>query len=71
MWVPKGTPKEIIDRLYAEVVKILQQPDIKALWDSQGATAGGQSPAEFAKFQRAEIERWGKVVRDAKIKIDN
>ena len=33
MWVPKGTPKEVTDRLYAEVVKILQMPDIKALWD--------------------------------------
>jgi tripartite-type tricarboxylate transporter receptor subunit TctC len=71
MWVPKGTPKDITDRLYAEVVKILQQPDIKTLWESQGATAGGQPPAEFGKFQRSEIERWGKVVRDAKIKIDN
>jgi tripartite-type tricarboxylate transporter receptor subunit TctC len=71
MWVPKGTPKEITDRLYAEVVKILQMPDIKALWDSQGATAPGIPPAEFARFQRTEIERWGKVVRDAKIKIDN
>jgi tripartite-type tricarboxylate transporter receptor subunit TctC len=71
MWVPKGTPREITDRLYQEVVKILQMPDIKALWETQGATAGGQPPAEFARFQRAEIERWGKVVRDAKIKIDN
>ena len=71
MWVPKGTPREISDRLYQEVVKILQMPDIKALWDTQGATAGGQPPAELARFQRAEIERWGKVVRDAKIKIDN
>ena len=71
MWVPKGTPKEVTDRLYAEVVKILQMPDIKALWDSQGAVAPAIPPAEFAKFQRAEIERWGKVVRDAKIKIDN
>ena len=71
MWVPKGTPKEVTDRLYAEVVKILQMPDIKALWDSQGAAAPAPSPAEFARFQRSEIERWGKVVRDAKIKIDN
>src|SRR5688572_9776988 len=71
MWVPKGTPKEITDKLYQEVVKILQMPDIKALWDTQGAVAGAQPPAEFAKFQRAEIERWGKVVRDANIKIDN
>jgi tripartite-type tricarboxylate transporter receptor subunit TctC len=71
MWVPKGTPKEITDKLYAEVVKILQMPDIKALWDSQGATAPATPPAEFAKYQRSEIERWGKVVRDAKIRIDN
>ena len=71
MWVPKGTPKDVTDRLYAEVVKILQQPDIKTLWDSQGATAGAQPPAEFARFQRSEIDRWGKVVREAKIKIDN
>jgi tripartite-type tricarboxylate transporter receptor subunit TctC len=71
MWVPKGTPKEVVDKLYAEVVKTLAMPDIKKLWDSQGATAPAMPPAEFAKFQRAEIERWGKVVRDAKIKIDN
>jgi tripartite-type tricarboxylate transporter receptor subunit TctC len=71
MWVPKGTPKEVTDKLYAEVVKILAMPDIKALWDTQGAVAPAQPPAEFARFQRAEIERWGKVVRDAKIKIDN
>ena len=71
MWVPKGTPKEVTDRLYAETVKILQMPDIKALWDTQGATAPATTPAEFAKFQHAEIERWAKVVREAKIKIDN
>jgi len=71
MWVPKGTPKEITDRLYHEVVKILQMPDIKALWDTQGATAGSQPPAEFGRFVHSEVDRWGKVVRDAKIKIDN
>jgi tripartite-type tricarboxylate transporter receptor subunit TctC len=71
MWVPKGTPKEVTDKLYQEVAKILQMPDIKALWDTQGATAGGQPPAEFGKFLRGEVERWGKVVKDANIKIDN
>jgi tripartite-type tricarboxylate transporter receptor subunit TctC len=71
MWVPKGVPKEITDRLYQEVAKILQMPDIKALWDTQGATAGGQPPAEFGKFLRSEVERWNKVVRDAKVKVDN
>jgi len=71
MWVPKGTPKEITDRLYQEVVKALQQPDIKNIWEQQGAVAGGQPPAEFGRFLRSEVRRWGKVVKDANIKIDN
>jgi tripartite-type tricarboxylate transporter receptor subunit TctC len=70
LWAIKGTPKEAIDRMYAETVKAMQQPDMKQIWDAQGATAGGQSPAEFAKFVHSEIEKWGKVVRDAGIKID-
>jgi tripartite-type tricarboxylate transporter receptor subunit TctC len=71
VWVPKGTPKEVTERLYQEIAKILQMPDIKALWETQGATPGGQAPAEFARFQHSEIERWSKVVKEAGIKIDN
>jgi len=52
-------------------VKILAMPDIKRIWDDQGAVAGGQPPAEFGKFVRGEVVRWGKVVKDAGIKIDN
>ena len=71
MWAVKGTPKEAIDRMYQEVVKSLAQPDIKAIWEQQGAVAGGQSPAEFGRFVHAEAIRWAKVVKDAGIKIDN
>jgi tripartite-type tricarboxylate transporter receptor subunit TctC len=71
VWVPKGVPKDIQDKLHAALVKALQEPDIKAIWEKQGATVGGQSPAEFGKFVRAEVERWAKVVRDGKIKLDN
>jgi len=70
LWAIKGTPKEAIDRMYAETVKAMQQPDMKQIWDAQGATVGGQPPAEFAKFVHSEIEKWGKVVKDAGIKID-
>jgi len=70
LWAINGTSKEIIDRMYAETVKALQLPDIRQIWDSQGATPGGQSPAEFTQFVRSEIVKWGKVVRDAGIKID-
>jgi tripartite-type tricarboxylate transporter receptor subunit TctC len=70
LWAIKGTPKEAIERMYAETAKAMQLPDMKQIWDAQGATAGGQTPAEFAKFVRSEIEKWGKVVKDAGIKID-
>jgi tripartite-type tricarboxylate transporter receptor subunit TctC len=52
------------------VVKALQMPDVKNVWEMQGAVAGGQPPAEFAKFIRGEIETWGKVVKQANLKID-
>lgn len=71
MWVPKGTPKEITEKLYQEVAKALQLPDVKAIWEQQGAVAGGQPPAEFGRFVHSEVQRWGKVVKDANIKIDN
>jgi tripartite-type tricarboxylate transporter receptor subunit TctC len=71
LWAVKGTPREIVERMYQEVAKALNQPDIKAIWEQQGAVAGGQPPAEFAKLVRAEVVRWGKVVKDAGVKIDN
>jgi tripartite-type tricarboxylate transporter receptor subunit TctC len=70
LWAIKGTPKEAIDRMYAETAKALQLQDMKDIWATQGATAGGQTPEEFTRFVRSEIQKWGKVVKDAGIKID-
>ena len=52
------------------VKKVLAQKDIIDIWTAQGADPGGQTPAEFAKFQRAEIEKWAKVVKEAGVKLD-
>jgi tripartite-type tricarboxylate transporter receptor subunit TctC len=71
IWVLKGTPKEIKEKLYQETVKALDQPDIKKLWAEQGATAGGMPPVEMEKLVRAEIVKWAKVVKDAGAKVDN
>ena len=71
LWAVKGTPKEIIDRMHAETAKALGMPDIKEYWAAQGADPGGQSPADFGKFLRAEITKWSKVVKDSGAKIDN
>jgi tripartite-type tricarboxylate transporter receptor subunit TctC len=70
LWAIKGTPREIVDRMHQELVKALQTPEVKNVWEMQGAVAGGQPPAEFAKFIRGEIETWGKVVKQANLKVD-
>jgi tripartite-type tricarboxylate transporter receptor subunit TctC len=70
VWAIKGTPKEAVDRMYSETAKALQSPELKQIWDSQGATVGGQKPDEFAKFIHTEIQKWSKVVKDAGIKLD-
>jgi tripartite-type tricarboxylate transporter receptor subunit TctC len=70
LWMPKGTPQPVIDKLHAETVKALSDTKIKAIWYTQGATTGGNTPAEFTKFVRAEIEKWGKVVKASGAKID-
>jgi tripartite-type tricarboxylate transporter receptor subunit TctC len=70
IWAIKGTPQPIIDRMYVETSKVLLMPDIKDIWASQGAVAGGQPPAEFADFVRSEIAKWGKVVKTGGIKVD-
>jgi tripartite-type tricarboxylate transporter receptor subunit TctC len=70
IWAIKGTPQPIVDRMYQEIAKALQSPEIKLVWDGQGAALGGMPPAEFAALVKQEIARWGKVVKDANIKID-
>ncbi|GMU71613.1 MAG: hypothetical protein AMXMBFR42_10770 [Burkholderiales bacterium] len=67
---PAGTPKPIIDRLNAEVRKVLARADIKESWKKQGAEIMDMSPQKFDEFLRADIEKWAKVVQGAGIKVD-
>jgi tripartite-type tricarboxylate transporter receptor subunit TctC len=67
---PKGTPAPIIDKLNAEVVKILADPAIKAKADASGLFPATSTPAEFAAFIRKEAERWSTVVKDSGMKYD-
>lgn len=71
LWAIKGTPKEIQDRMYKEVVIAMNQPDLKKIWAEQGADAGGMPPAEFAKLIHAEIGKWAKVVKESGAQVDN
>ena len=71
LWAVKGTPKEALDRMYQETIKALQSPELKTVWEGQGAIAGGEPPAEFTKLVHSEIAKWAKVVKDAGAKVDN
>ena len=65
---PANTPKAIVDKLNAEINKAIQKPEVKAAWDKQGAVAMPMTPAEFDAYLRKDIDKWGKVVRDASLK---
>ncbi len=67
---PAGTPKEIVDQLQRDIAKIVAQPDIKAKLDALGFRPVANTPAQFATQIKAEMEKWGKVVQAAKLKIE-
>ena len=62
---PAKTPREIIVKLNAELMKILQRPDVRARFASEGIEALGGTPEEFGVYVKAEIERWGRVIKAA------
>ena len=66
--VPAGTPQPIVDKLYAAIAKVLDSDDVKKQFDTDGASIVRMNPAQFAKFFADEYEKWGKVVKEAKIK---
>ncbi|KDP83270.1 ABC transporter substrate-binding protein [Cupriavidus sp. SK-3] len=70
MWVPKGTPKDIVDKLYTEVEKALNTPEMKQIWLANGSDTPAYTQEQFAQFQRAEIKRWAQVVQLSGAKID-
>lgn len=70
VWAVRGTPKEAIDRMHADIQKALQEPDLRKFWADQGAVWSPASQADFGNFIKSEIAKWGKVVKDASLKID-
>jgi tripartite-type tricarboxylate transporter receptor subunit TctC len=67
---PAGTPKNIVAKLNAESRRVLAMQDVKERLRVSGIDTGGGTPEEFAKFIRAEVEKWGPVVKAAGVKVN-
>ena len=70
IWAPAGTPPDIVLKLQQEVAKAMQAPLMKEVWSQQGAAAGGNTSADFAKYVKTEIVKWGEVAKAAGARID-
>ena len=73
LWVgfmaPKNTPQPIIDLLNRSITSILQRPDIKKMWEDEGAAPLVMTQPQFAAFMQSEIVKWAKVIKDNRIAL--
>jgi len=67
---PAGTPRAVVDRLNAEVAKVLKTPEMKEKMTGLGTDVVANSPEQFAQYLREETAKWSKIVRDAGIKLE-
>lgn len=68
MVAPAGVPQAIVNKLSAEVARIVKSPDVAQIFLLDGAEAVGSTPKEFAVFLKAEMQKWSKVIKEAGIK---
>jgi tripartite-type tricarboxylate transporter receptor subunit TctC len=68
LFAPAGTPREIVDRLNAEVQKIMRSPDVESRLEAEGAKFVPTTPESFAAFQKSESAKWAAAIKAAGIK---
>jgi tripartite-type tricarboxylate transporter receptor subunit TctC len=70
MYAPAGTPAAVVQRLNAEIGRILASPEVKARIETLGLTHTANTPAQFADFNRAELAKWQRVAKDGKVSLE-
>ncbi|MCS4509390.1 Bug family tripartite tricarboxylate transporter substrate binding protein [Xylophilus ampelinus] len=70
IFAPANTPKPIVDKLNAEILKILATPEIQDRLKSLGMQSNPMTPAQFGEFQKKEVDKWAQVVKAAGIKLE-
>jgi tripartite-type tricarboxylate transporter receptor subunit TctC len=67
---PAGTPKNVVDKLHADTVKVLADPDTKKRFADLGVETKASTPAEFSAFIKAETDKYAKLIKEANIKVN-
>ena len=70
-FAPAGTPRDIVNKLSADINRVLVMPDTVERLAAAGTDPFPGSPDQFAAFLKSEIEKWGKVVKSIGLKLDN
>lgn len=68
-WAPRGTPRAVIERLNAEILRSLEQPKVKDVLTSVSAVPGTMTPAEFGAYLAKEVNVWGEIVRAERLSM--
>jgi tripartite-type tricarboxylate transporter receptor subunit TctC len=70
IFAPAGTPPDIVAKLNAEIMRIMKLPEVQARLVTEGAKSRVSTPAEFGAFQKTEMAKWGKLIKEARIAVD-
>jgi tripartite-type tricarboxylate transporter receptor subunit TctC len=70
LMAPAGTPKPVVDRLNAEVTKIVGRPDVKKTWNEQGAEPMAMSVSQFESYLKDDVAKWAKIVKISGARTD-
>ncbi len=70
VFAPAGTPADIVAKINAEIMRIMRLPEVQSRLANEGARFKPNTPNEFAAFQKNEIAKWSKLIKDARIAVD-
>jgi len=70
LWAPAGTPQDVVDKINADVAKVLAMPDVRERFQAGGVDPVGGPPEKFGEHLKAEIAKWGKVVKATGARVD-
>ena len=68
--VPRGSPRALVNKLNAEIVRITRLPEAREQFAAQGAEPVGSTPEEFSRHLRTEIDKWEKVAKAVKMRAE-